>query len=202
MLKKTLESAQVAAQEAITTARSKAEEIVRDAEERAARAREELKTRVETAEQEVRRRTEQIEQEQEGRRREIQGSVDRLQAFETDLKRKLHGFLEQQVAGLQILEEKEEPSPLVATEEPVEQETFDAAIEDLPDDPADSLLEVDEKSDVDDDGLEMTGEFEAAETSLDDFSPYDEDAFGPGRKRKRGGLFRREKDVEVSSEEV
>ncbi len=205
MLKKTLESAQVAAQEAITTARSKAEEIVRDAEERAQRARDELRMRVETAEQEVRQRTEEIEREQEARRREIQESVDRLQAFETDLKNKLHAFLEQQAAALDVLEAKDEPQ-LVAADEP-QDETFDAAIDDLPEDPADSLIELDDA-----DAIEPAPEHEREpepvdrfdtreEPSLDDFAPYDEDAFGPARKRRRG-LFRREKDVEVSPEEV
>jgi len=205
MLKKTLESAQVAAQEAITTARSKAEEIVRDAEERAQRARDELKMRVETAEDQVRQRTEEIEREQETRRREIQESVDRLQDFESELKRKLHSFLEQQTAALSVLEDN--GRGLVATEEPRD-DTFDAAIEDLPDDPADALIDLE-----DDPSLEPRPEVEpqpvdrfdtSQEPSLEDFAPYDDDAFGPGRKKRRG-LFRREsrdQDVEVSPEEV
>lgn len=205
MLKKTLESAQVAAQEAITSARSKAEEIVRDAEERAQRARDELRTRVETAEQEVRQRTEEIEREQEGRRRQIEESVDRLQAFETDLKRKLHSFIQQQAAALEVLQEKEtSPDELVATDEP-EQETFDAAIEDLPEDPSDSLVDLDaEEVEVEPrvDATEAVAEFDTTdEPNLEDFAPYDDDAFGPPRKRRRG-LFKREKDVEVSPEEV
>ena len=206
MLKKTLESAQVAAQEAITTARSKAEEIVREAEERAQRARDELRMRVETAEHQVRQRTEEIEREQEARRREIQESVDRLQAFESDLKRKLHSFLEQQAAALGVLDEQNrDQQQLIATEEP-EQETFDAAIEDLPDDPADSLIDLDAGADEEPEhavGSQPVDErFDtSAEPSLDDFAPYDEDAFGPARKKRRG-LFRRDKDVEVSPEEV
>ena len=205
MLKKTLESAQVAAQEAVTTARTKAEEIVREAEERAQKARDELRMRVETAEQEVRQRTEEIEREQEGRRRQVQESVDRLQNFETDLKRKLHAFLEQQAAALEVLEEKDRaPAELVATEEP-EHETFDAAIEELPEDPADSLIDLEgDAVPAPDEELEPepADRFDTSqEPSLDDFAPYDEDAFGPVRKKRRG-LFRREKDVEVSPEEV
>lgn len=200
MLKKTLESAQVAAQEAIATAKTKATEIVRDAEERAQRARDELKTRVETAEQEVRERTQQVEREQESRRREIQGSVDRLQAYEGDLKRKLHAFLEQQSAALDILEAPA-PAELVASGEPAQQESFDAAIEDLPDDPADSLIELDPDGVSDDDSELAGGPQMDAEPNLEDFGPFDDDAFGSERKRRRG-LFRREKDEEVSSEEV
>ncbi len=198
MLKKTLESAQIAAQEAITAARTKAEEIVRDAEERAQRARDELRMRVETAEEEVKRRTEEIESEQEARRLRIQESVDRLQAFESDLKRKMHSFLQQQVAALDILQEKE-PQAL-AVEEPVGEETFDAAVEDLPDDPADVLVDLEDNDD--DHADEIVAEFDATEEpNLDDFAPVDDDAFGPPRRRRRG-LFKREKDVEVSSEEV
>ena len=200
MLKKTLESAQVAAQEAITTARSKADEIVKDAEERAQRARDELRTRVETAEEEVRKRTQEIEREQESRRREIQESVDRLQAYEGELKRKLHAFLQQQSAALDILEAPAS-AELVVNEEPMQQETFDAAIEDLPDDPADSLIDLDDDTSVVDEPELAGGDLENEEPNLDDFGPFDDDAFGPGRKRKRG-LFRRDKDVEVSSEEV
>ena len=200
MLKKTLDSAQAAAQEAITTARTKAEEIVREAEERAQRARDELRSRVENAEQEVRRRTEEIEREQEGRRRQIQESVDRLQAFESDLKRKLHSFLQQQGAALDILETKEEPQEQLAVEEPVGEEKFDAAVEELPEDPADDLITIDADEDE-----EVVAEFDTSdEPSLDDFAPYDEEeAFGPARRRKRG-LFRRNRDVEPepSSEEV
>ncbi len=199
MLKKTLDSAQVAAQEAITTARTKAEEIVRDAEERAQRARDELKHRVENAEIDVKRRTEEIEREQEARRRQIQESVDRLEAFESDLKRKLHSFLQQQSAALDILKEKEQPQEVLAVEEPVGPETFDAAVEELPQDPADDLIHIDADEDE-----EAAAKFDTSdEPSLDDFAPYDEDeAFGPARRRKRG-LFRRNKEPEeVSSEEV
>lgn len=202
MLKKTLESAQVAAQEAITTARTKAEEIVREAEERAQRARDELRMRVETAEQQVRQRTDEIEREQETRRREIQESVDRLQDFESDLKRKLHSFLEQQSAALGVLEEREaDQGELVATEEP-QQEAFDAAVEELPEDPADSLIDLDANDDDELEAEPVDDRFDTSqEPSLDDFAPYDEDAFGPARKKRRG-LFRRDKDVEVSPEEV
>ena len=198
ILKKTLETAQVAAQEAITTARSKAEEIVRDAEERAQKARDELRDRVENAEQEVRRRTHESEREQEARRREIQESVDRLQAFESDLKRKLHSFLQQQAAALDILQDRQ-PSPTeIAIEEPTGEERFDAAIDDLPDDPADVLVD----QPVDDAEEVVAAEFEPnGEPNLEDFAPYDDDAFESGRRRRRG-LFRRDKDVEVSSEEV
>jgi len=220
MLKKTLESAQVAAQEAISTARSKADEIVRDAEERAERARDELKMRVETAAQQVRQRTEEIEREQEARRREIQESVDQLQEFEADLKRKLHSFLEQQAAALGVLDDRGRRGPaLVAADEP-DDDTFDAAVEELPDDPADSLIDLEDDRSFEPPTLDSSllepavaeedGDHEAQavdrfdtsqEPSLEDFAPYDDDAFGPAPKKRRG-LFRRDRDPEVSPEEV
>jgi cell division initiation protein len=193
MLRKTLAGAQSAAQEAIATAKQRAEEIVADAEERAARAREELRVRVETAEAEVRRRTDEIERQQEERRRTIQESVDRLEAYETDLKRKLRGYFEQQATALEILQERPDPQPepqmeIVAQEE-IDDE-FDAAEDSAP--PAEDFVA--SNGGV----LDITDE-----PNLDDFGPFDdeEEAFGEGGRRRKRGLFRRERDVEVQTEE-
>ena len=106
MLKKTLVTAQQAAEEAIATARTKAEELVAEAEARAQRANEELKHRVATAEEEVRRKTAEVERQQLARRRETQLSIERLEAFETEIKRRLKAFLEQQLNSLDTLLDK------------------------------------------------------------------------------------------------
>ena len=106
MLKKTLVTAQQAAEEAIATARTKAEELVAEAEARAQRANEELKHRVATAEEEVRRKTAEVERQQLARRRETQSSIERLEAFETEIKRRLKAFLEQQLNSLDTLMDK------------------------------------------------------------------------------------------------
>ena len=106
MLKKTLVTAQQAAEEAIATARTKAEELVAEAEARAQRANEELKHRVATAEEEVRRKTAEVERQQLARRRETQLSIERLEAFETEIKRRLKAFLEQQLNSLDTLVDK------------------------------------------------------------------------------------------------
>jgi cell division initiation protein len=191
MLRKTLAGAQNAAQEAITSAKKRAEEIVADAEERAARAREELRVRVETAETEVRQRTDEIEREQEARRAAIQESVDRLEAFETDLKRKLRAFFEQQATALEMLQERPDPEPQmeIVVDQEVHDE-FDAAEESAP--PAEEfaasnggVLEIED------------------EPNLDDFGPFDdeEEAFGESGRRRKRGLFRRDRDVEVQTEE-
>ncbi|MDP9069058.1 MAG: DivIVA domain-containing protein [Actinomycetota bacterium] len=106
MLKKTLVTAQQAAEEAIATAKSKAERMVTEAEERAHRANEELKERVATAEEEVRRKTAEAERQQLVRRRETQLTIERLEGFEAEIKRRLKAFLEQQLDSLEALVEK------------------------------------------------------------------------------------------------
>jgi len=106
MLKKTLVTAQQAAEEAISTAKSKAEALVAEAEERAQRANDELKHRVATAEEEVRRKTVEVERQQMARRRDTQQSIDRLEAFESEIKQRLKAFLEQQMSALDGLVDK------------------------------------------------------------------------------------------------
>ena len=103
MLKKTLVTAQQAAEEAITQAKEKAEQLVGEAEERARRANDELKHRVATAEEEVRRRTAEAERDADTKRRELQTSIDRLEAFEYDIKRRLHSFLDANLKALEQL---------------------------------------------------------------------------------------------------
>lgn len=106
MLKKTLVTAQQAAEEAISTAKTKAEALVAEAEQRAQRANDELKHRVATAEEEVRRKTAEVERQQLARRRDTQQSIDRLEAFETEIKQRLRAFLEQQLSALDGLVDK------------------------------------------------------------------------------------------------
>ena len=103
MLKKTLVTAQQAAEEAIAQAKEKAEHLVGEAEERARRANDELKHRVATAEEEVRRRTAEAEREADTKRRELQTSIDRLEAFEYDIKRRLRTFLDANLKALEQL---------------------------------------------------------------------------------------------------
>ena len=106
MLKKTLVTAQQAAEEAIATAKTKAEALVAEAEQRAQRANDELKHRVATAEEEVRRKTAEVERQQLARRRDTQQSIERLEAFETEIKQRLRAFLEQQLSALDGLVDK------------------------------------------------------------------------------------------------
>lgn len=106
MLKKTLVTAQQAAEEAIATAKTKAEELVAEAEARAQRANDESRHRVAAAEEEVRRKTADLERQLLARRRETEQSIERLEGFETEIKRRLKAFLDQQLKSLETLVDK------------------------------------------------------------------------------------------------
>lgn len=103
MLRKTLATAQQAAEEAMAKAKSKAENLVTEAEEQSRAATHEAHERVASLEADLRRRAREAEREQERRTHELQESIARLQAFEADLKHKLKDFLERQQDALQLL---------------------------------------------------------------------------------------------------
>ncbi|MDQ3953844.1 MAG: DivIVA domain-containing protein [Actinomycetota bacterium] len=104
MLKKTLVSAQQAAEEAIATAKAKASDLITEAEARARRSIEEADERVQTAEAEARRKTLEAEREHERRRAELDANIERLQGLENELKSRIKGFLDMQAQALQGLE--------------------------------------------------------------------------------------------------
>lgn len=111
MLKKTLVTAQRAAEEAIATAKSKAEQVIGEAEKRAAQA-----------EAEASRRNQEAERVYADRKRELDLQIDRLKAYQTDLKQKLKGFLEQQLRSLDSLGAPQgQPSPERAAARPAAQ---------------------------------------------------------------------------------
>ena len=110
MLKKTLVTAQQAAEEAIAKAKSKADQLVTEAEQRARRSHDEARERVVAAENEVRRKALEAEREHATRKRELDSSIERLRAFETELKTRLRTYLEQQVRTLEQLTEREPPA--------------------------------------------------------------------------------------------
>jgi cell division initiation protein len=215
MLKKTLVTAQRAAEEAIATARAKAEHLVAEAEERARRANDELKTRVATAEDEVRRKTAEVEREQEARKREIQASVDRLESFETEIKRRLKAFLEQQLKGLDALVEKE-PPPRAAAGPPSGDQSGErlhatpshgpthAAPQETPA-PATEAEEhedgaVNESEEPPEAQAEGTPTFEISDDEID-FEGYVREGEHEARKRPLRTLFRRDREGEDWAEE-
>jgi cell division initiation protein len=212
MLKKTLVTAQKAAEEAIATARTKAERLVAEAEERARRANDELKTRVATAEDEVRRKTAEVEREQEARKREMQASVDKLESFEGDIKRRLKAFLEQQLKALDALIEKPHAAPaqaqppgqagerLHASPAPrVQEEKADehaAAAE--PEETAEPVVQEAPQADVVVDT--RTSSVDVMDDEID-FEDYVREGEQEARKRPLRTLFRRDREGEDWAEE-
>ncbi len=106
MLKKTLVTAQRAAEEAIASAQAKADVIVADAEERAGRLGAELEERKHNADAEIESAMEAAEKENEQKRRELDGTIERLEAYEGELRLRLKTFLEQQLEALNVLSER------------------------------------------------------------------------------------------------
>lgn len=110
MLKKTLVTAQRAAEEAIATAKAKADQLVGEAEEKARSARAEAE-----------RKTAELEQQHAQRRRDLDLEIDRLRSFESELKQKLKTFLEQQQRALEGLSTPEPPRVRPPSNRPVAQ---------------------------------------------------------------------------------
>ena len=110
MLKKTLVTAQRAAEEAIAKANAKAEQIVSEAESRARGANEAARKIKEEAEAEANRRTLEIERKSKERRRDLDAAVSRLSAYQSELQHKLGAFLEEQQRSLDAMTADEPPS--------------------------------------------------------------------------------------------
>jgi cell division initiation protein len=104
MLRQTLVSAQQAAEEAIGKAKSKAEQLLSEAEERARQADEETAAKLAEAEAEIERRMGEGDRRHELHKRELEGTIERLKTYETDLKQRLKGFLEGQLKTLETLQ--------------------------------------------------------------------------------------------------
>jgi cell division initiation protein len=111
MLKKTLVTAQHAAEEAVATAKARAEELIAEADERVRSADQEINERVSAAEADSRRKILEAERDLTRRRRELDERVSGLTRFESELKYRLKTFLEQQLGALDTLTEQEPPSP-------------------------------------------------------------------------------------------
>ena len=110
MLKKTLVTAQRAAEEAIAKARAKAEQLVQEAEGRARGANEEARKIIEEAETEANRKMIDIEKAGKERRRDLDAAIGRLSAYQSELQQKLKMFLEEQQRDLEALTAGEPPS--------------------------------------------------------------------------------------------
>src|SRR5688572_13954302 len=100
MLKKTLVTAQRASEEAIASAKAKAEQLINDAEQRVTKANEEARVRMSSLEDEMRRKTLDADRDHAARKRELDASIEKLKAYEAELKLRLKTFLEQQLKSL------------------------------------------------------------------------------------------------------
>jgi cell division initiation protein len=109
MLKKTLVTAQQAAEEAIARAKAKAEELITEADARARRTEEDAHRRIAEADEEARRKASEIERDLARRRRELDERIEKLHAFERDAHLRLKTFFEQQLKALDVLGAVEPP---------------------------------------------------------------------------------------------
>jgi cell division initiation protein len=101
MLKKTLVTAQQAAEKAIATAKEKAEKLILEAEERVKKVNADADERVQSAQAEVQRRAMDAQRQYDLKKRELDSTIDKLAAYETELKEKLKSFLQQERAYLE-----------------------------------------------------------------------------------------------------
>jgi DivIVA domain-containing protein len=109
MLKKTLVTAQRAAEEAIANAKTKAEEMINEAETHVKRSDTESRERLARAEAESRRKVEDAEREAAERRRALDDRIGKLTSFERDARQRLKAFYEQQLRALDALSDLEPP---------------------------------------------------------------------------------------------
>src|SRR5688572_9016723 len=112
MLKKTLVTAQKASEEAIASAKAKAEQLINDAEQRVTKANEEARVRMSSLEDEMRRKTLDADRDHAQRKRELDASIEKLKAYEAELKLRLKTFLEQQLKSLDgLIDDRPRPAP-------------------------------------------------------------------------------------------
>ncbi len=107
MLKKTLVAAQQAGEEAIAQAKAKAARMVKEAEERLQRARDESQEKTASTDADIRRKVLEANRDHMARRRDLDGSVERLRAYEAELKQRLKTFMEQQLKSLETLADRD-----------------------------------------------------------------------------------------------
>ena len=148
MLKKTLVTAQRAAEEAIAKAKAKADQLVEDAEKRALGANEKARRIIDAAEEEAHRKRLEEERRGEAKRRELDTAITRMTAYQSDLQRKLRTFLDEQERALDALVETD-PAPTATGAERSSRPMEGASVEPLRDNGADApspqVVNVDEQ---------------------------------------------------------
>jgi cell division initiation protein len=200
MLKQTLLNAQQTAQKTVTEAQEEAKRLTAEAESRIKRVDDEVRSRMAKAEEEARGRGTDAQAAFEAKKKELDAEIGRLQAYESEVKRRLQSFLEEQLAALETLAgrsgrpkgdppAKPRQGPPSASGNPAagretssatEQEDVEADKGDQnPTAAADAPTGVFEEL--------VRGE-EKDEPPLDDFKPFDDEDLLSGRRR---GFFRR-----------
>jgi cell division initiation protein len=109
MLKKTLVTAQRAAEEAIANAKTKAEELISEAEAKVQHSETEARERLARAESESRRKVADSERDAAERRRALDERIEKLTSFEREARQRLKAFYEQQLRALDALGDLETP---------------------------------------------------------------------------------------------
>jgi cell division initiation protein len=109
MLKKTLVTAQQAAEEAIAKAKAQAEELINEAEVRVQSSESEVRERIDQAEAEARRRAADTERDLATKHRESEERITGLRAMESNVKQRLRAFLDQQLHALEALGAEDAP---------------------------------------------------------------------------------------------
>ena len=128
VLKKTLVSAQKAAEDALSNAKARAEKLITEADERVKKAneearervkaaneearervqtaKEEARERVRAAEEEARTRAEDARKQHADKTRELESSIEQLTTYENELKQRLRAFLKDEIKTLDALSSK------------------------------------------------------------------------------------------------
>jgi cell division initiation protein len=103
MLKKTLITAQRAAEEAIANAKAKAEELISEADAHVQRSDAEARERLAKADAEARQKNADWERESSARRHDLDDRIEKLRLLEGDIRQRLKMFLEQQLRAVEAL---------------------------------------------------------------------------------------------------
>lgn len=103
MLKKTLITAQRAAEEAIANAKAHAEELISEADAHVERANTEARELLQQADAEARRKNDEWERQSAARRRDLDERIEKLRLLEGDIRLRLTMFLEQQLKAVEAL---------------------------------------------------------------------------------------------------
>jgi cell division initiation protein len=114
MLKKTLLTAQRAAEEAIANAKAKAEELISEADAHVQRSEKEARERLSQADAEARRKSAEWERESSARRRDLDERIEKLRLIESDIRQRLKAFLDQQMRAVEALspgDPSKQPTP-------------------------------------------------------------------------------------------